>query len=199
MSINVTVSFTVPQALAVGEAIERGLSRREAEGVRLDRWAPSCTMMVGRLDDWLKEVAARGRAARPGHLEWAGVAAFKRAYGSSRAGLPHPDAVGGVPQPPALEPSWSGGDVVVSPPFAWQVRIDASGLDAAPHHRRPRCSRDRRQSDWQLAEFRRAYEPDGLTRRSSTTTAPPGKTLRQFLAANNELEALVRDVITPAP
>ena len=44
-----------------------------------------CTIMVGRLDDWLKAV---GRGATltvdPGYLEWAGVAVFKKAYRSSR-------------------------------------------------------------------------------------------------------------------
>src|SRR5579862_1854331 len=32
ISINATVSFTLPQALAVGEAVERGLKRREGQG-----------------------------------------------------------------------------------------------------------------------------------------------------------------------
>jgi transaldolase len=32
VNVNVTVCFTVPQALAAGEAIERGLNRREADG-----------------------------------------------------------------------------------------------------------------------------------------------------------------------
>jgi len=32
VSINATVSFTLPQCIAVAEAVERGLSRREAEG-----------------------------------------------------------------------------------------------------------------------------------------------------------------------
>ena len=41
ISINATVSFTVPQALAVAEAIERGLERREAEGLESRPWAPS--------------------------------------------------------------------------------------------------------------------------------------------------------------
>ena len=39
ISINATVSFTVPQALAVAEAIERGLERREAEGRVTRPWA----------------------------------------------------------------------------------------------------------------------------------------------------------------
>ena len=41
VSINATVSFTVPQAVAVAEAIERGLQRREAEGHDIARWGPS--------------------------------------------------------------------------------------------------------------------------------------------------------------
>src|SRR5689334_13983247 len=81
VSINATVSFTVPQAVAVAEAIERGLERREAEGLPVDRMGPVCTIMVGRLDDWLKAVAKRDDVTvDPGYLEWAGVAAFKRAY-----------------------------------------------------------------------------------------------------------------------
>src|SRR3954453_985451 len=40
VSINATVSFTVPQAVAVAEAIERGLERREAEGLDVDRMGP---------------------------------------------------------------------------------------------------------------------------------------------------------------
>ena len=37
ISINATVSFSVPQALAVAEAVERGLRRREDEGKDISR------------------------------------------------------------------------------------------------------------------------------------------------------------------
>ena len=56
ISINATVSFTLPQAIAVAEAVERGLKRREAEGLDITTMGPVCTIMVGRLDDWLKVV-----------------------------------------------------------------------------------------------------------------------------------------------
>src|SRR6185436_6259110 len=59
ISINATVSFSVPQALAVAEAVERGLRRRERNGEDVSRMGPVCTIMVGRLDDWLKVVADR--------------------------------------------------------------------------------------------------------------------------------------------
>jgi len=81
ISINATVCFTLPQCVAVAEAMERGLRRREAEGNDVSSMGPVCTIMVGRLDDWLKVVAARESITLdPGCLEWAGVAVFKKAY-----------------------------------------------------------------------------------------------------------------------
>ena len=81
ISINATVSFTLPQCIAVAEAVERGLKRREREGKEVSSMGPVCTIMVGRLDDWLKVVAEKGNVTiEPGYLEWAGVAVFKKAY-----------------------------------------------------------------------------------------------------------------------
>ena len=51
VSINATASFTLPQAIAAAEAVERGLKRREAEGLEISTMGPVCTIMVGRLDD----------------------------------------------------------------------------------------------------------------------------------------------------
>ena len=47
-SINATISFTVAQAVAVAEAVERGLNRRKAEGLPVDTMGPVCTLMIGR-------------------------------------------------------------------------------------------------------------------------------------------------------
>ena len=81
VSVNVTVSFSVPQAVQCGEAIERGLSRREAEGLDVATMGPVVTIMVGRLDDWLKDVYQRERLTfDPASLEWGGIAAMKKAY-----------------------------------------------------------------------------------------------------------------------
>ena len=51
ISVNATVSFTVAQALAVGEAVERGLATREAACHDTRAMAPVCTIMMGRRDD----------------------------------------------------------------------------------------------------------------------------------------------------
>src|SRR5664279_45533 len=53
VNVNCTVSFSVAQAVAAAEAVERGLRRREAEGLPVDRMGPVITIMMGRIEDWL--------------------------------------------------------------------------------------------------------------------------------------------------
>ena len=82
VSINATVSFSVAQTIAVAEAVERGLARRKAEGKSIEDMTPVCTIMVGRVDDWMRVVAERdGITGDPGATNWAGVAVMKKAYG----------------------------------------------------------------------------------------------------------------------
>jgi transaldolase len=50
ISINATVSFTLPQCIAVAETMERGFRRREREGHDVSRMGPVCTIMGGRLE-----------------------------------------------------------------------------------------------------------------------------------------------------
>src|SRR5438552_18289712 len=79
ISINATVCFTLPQCIAVAEAVERGLRRREAEGKTIESMGPVCTIMVGRLDDWMKVLLdKRDISVGTGVTEWAGVAVFKK-------------------------------------------------------------------------------------------------------------------------
>src|SRR5919202_766491 len=200
ISINATVSFTVPQALAVGEAVERGLRRREAEGHDVTGVGPVCTIMVGRLDDWMKVAADKsGVTLDPGYFEWAGVAVFKRAYQiyterGYRARL--------LSAAFRNHMHWSqfvGGGVVISPPFGWQKRPNSSGLHAVPRIDEPVAPEVLKALHQQVGEFRRAYEPDGLEVAEFDTFGATRRTLRQFLTAVADLDALVRDVLLPDP
>ena len=200
VSINATVSFTVPQALAVAEAIERGLERREAEGHDVSTMGPVCTIMVGRLDDHLKAVAKRDVVTvDPGILEWAGVAVFKRAYElfgerGFRTRL--------LSAAFRNHMHWSqlvGGDVVISPPFDWQVRLNASGIDPLPRIDEPVADAVLDTLYEKFPEFRRAYDADGMTTAEFEQFGATRRTLRQFLGACAELEGVVRDVLLPDP
>ena len=199
VNINVTVSFTVPQALATGEAIERGLKRREAEGKDVSSIGPVVTIMVGRLDDWLKEVVARdGVEIDPEHLEWAGVAAVKRAYTLFQERGLRARVLAAAYRNQLQWTELVGGDLVLSPPFAWGQKFQASGIDPTPRIDVP-VDPEIIASLEQIEDFRRAYEPDGMTPAEFDDFGATRKTLRQFLTADEELDQLVRDVITPAP
>ena len=199
VSINATVSFTVPQAVAVGDAIERALIRREAEGLDITRMGPVVTIMGGRLDDWLKKVVARDKITiDPGYLEWAGVAALKRGYEVfTERGFRSRILSAAFRN----HMQWSeliGGDLVVSPPFAWQQKFNSSDIEPV--------SRINKQVDSRILEalekipdFVRAYELDGMTIDEFADFGSCSTTLRQFLAADADLDALVRDIIVPAP
>ena len=50
-----------------------------------------------------------------------------------------------------------------------------------------------------IPEFVRAYEPDGMTPEEFDTFGATVRTLRGFLQADADLDALVRDVIMPQP
>lgn len=199
VSVNVTVSFSVPQAVATGEAIERGLRRREAEGKDVSAMGPVVTLMVGRLDDWIKIVAKReGLFLDPGHLEWAGIAAFKRA---------HQEFISRGLRARMLSAAfrnvmhWSelvGGDLVISPPFKWQKIINASDYKVEPRIDEPVAPRIMK-TLLSIPEFVRAYEPDGMTPEEFDTYGATVRTLRGFLQADADLDALVRDVIMPQP
>jgi transaldolase len=200
VSINATVSFTVPQAVAVAEAIERGLQRREAEGHDVSSMGPVCTIMVGRLDDWMKAVAKRDVVTvDPGVLEWAGVAVFKRAY---EIFLERGFRTRLLSAAFRNHMHWSqlvGGDVVISPPFEWQVRLNASGIEPLPRIDVPVDDAVLDTLYARFPDFRRAYDVDGMTAGEFQEYGATRKTLRQFLAACAELEGVVRDVLLPDP
>ena len=200
VSINATVSFTVPQAIAVAEAVERGLRRREAEGLDVSTMGPVCTIMVGRTDDWMRVSAERDQiTVDPGIMEWAGVAVFKKAYTIYQERGYRTRLLSAAFRNHMHWSQFIGGNVVISPPFGWQKRLNASGIE--PTHRLddpvdPRVVADLYDN---FPEFRKAYDEDGLATSEFTHYGATARTLRQFLAANTELEAFVRDVTLPTP
>src|ERR1700686_1042152 len=133
ISINATVCFTLPQCVAVAEAVERGLKRREKEGKEIASMGPVCTIMVGRLDDWLKVLIEKENVAiDPGYTEWAGVAVFKKTYKLFRERGYRVRLLSAAFRNHMHWSEMIGGEVVISPPYAWQKRFNASHIDVIP-------------------------------------------------------------------
>jgi transaldolase len=200
VSVNVTVSFTVPQAVAAAEAIERGMDRRAAQGLPEREFGSVVTIMGGRLDDWLKQVADRERILlQPGFMDWAGVAVLKRAYRIFRERQYRARLLAAAFRS-ALQ--WSellGGDLVISPPFDWQLRINENEFPVQSRIDVPVDEQIVASLSDRLPDFRRAYEPDGMTVEQFQDFGATRATLRQFLDADAKLDALVRDILLPIP
>jgi transaldolase len=199
VNLNVTVSFSVPQVLAIAEAIERGLVRREQAGLPVAHMAPVATMMVGRLDDWLKVVAAREQLpVDPAVLDWGGIACAKRAYGLyQERGYRTTFLVAAYRH----LGHWSeliGGDLVMTMPHEWQVKANRSGhrpvsrIDQA-------VDADVLRQLCAMREFVKAYEPHGMTVPEFDLFGPTRRTLRSFMGAWSEFCAVIRDSMVPDP
>src|ERR1700726_3692054 len=200
ISINATVCFTLPQCVAVAEAVERGLKRREREGKDISTMGPVCTIMVGRLDDWLKVLTEKENITiDPGYLEWAGVAVFKKTYQLFRARGYRIRLLSAAFRNHMHWSEFIGGDVVISPPYAWQVRFNASDVEIKPRIDNPVDPKIIAELSKKVADFRRAYTEGGISIDEFNSFAPTRRTLRQFIAACGDLNSIVRDVMLPNP
>ncbi len=200
ISINATVSFTLPQAIAIAEAMERGMKRREAEGFDVSTMGSVCTLMVGRLDDWLKVVLERRNLSiDPGYLEWAGVAVFKKAYRIYRERGYRVRLLSAAFRNHMHWSEFIGGDVVISPPYAWQRRYNASDIEVVPRIDTPVDEKIVSALLRKFPDFERAYNENGLTLEEFDTFPCTRRTLRQFIAGCAEMNSIVRDIILPNP
>jgi len=197
---NVTVVFTVAQCIAAAEAVERGLRRFEAAGGDTSRFSPVCSLMVGRLDDWVKVIVDRDDIALdPDAPNWAGIAAFKRAYRIFRERGFRTRLLAAAYRHRLHWTELVGGDVVLTMPLPWQLRFNGSGIDPEPRIDEPVRQAVIDDLLARVPDFERAYEPDGLAVDEFVGFGATARTLRSFVQGYHDLQAVVRDIVLPNP
>ncbi len=200
VNVNATVSFSVAQAVAAAEAVERGLRRREAEGLPIDDMGPVITLMMGRLEDWLRVQTERdGIVADPTVLPWSGVAVFKRAYAEFRARGLRARLLGAAIRHHLHWSELIGGDVVITMPAVWQRRFNSSSIEVRPRMDEPVAPAIVDELRTRFPDFVRAFEPDGLSPDEFDTFGPTARTLRAFTGSYHELLHQVGDALVPNP
>ncbi|HEY5488333.1 MAG TPA: transaldolase family protein [Candidatus Limnocylindrales bacterium] len=200
VSINCTVSFSVAQAVAAAEAVERGLKRREAEGLPTDDMGPVITIMVGRVEDWLKVLVDRdGIVVHPAALAYSGVAVFKRAYGIFQERGFRARLLAAAIRHHLHWSEFVGGDVIVTLPSSWQRKFNASAIEVRDRMHEPVDPLYINELLVAFPDFRRAFQPDGMTVDEFDSFAPSVRTLRAFIASYHDLLAAVTDAQLPNP
>jgi transaldolase len=196
VSINATVSFTVPQAIAVAKAVERGLTRREKEGKDISTMGPVCTLMVGRLDDALKTIADKENIiANPGIMDWAGVAAMKKAYQIYNERGYRLRLLSAAFRNHLHWSQFIGGDVVISPPYKWQQRYNGSDVPIMNYMDIPVDPKIIAELELKFKDFRRAYEENGMSIDEFDSFPATVVTLKQFCQATTDLIAKIRSLL----
>jgi transaldolase len=179
ITVTATMSFTVPQVLAVAERHRTGVQRARQAGVEPGRCF--ATIMIGRLDDYLREVAWDNRAAvSEADIRLAGLAVSRRAYTifqernyeavllvAALRGIYHMTELAGAKLIMSIHPRYQ--KMLLEPSVPCQERIQVP-LDAQAIRRLQ-----------SMPEFVRAYEPDGLRPEEFIHYGVTQRTLSQFV------------------
>jgi transaldolase len=200
VNINSTVCFTLPQTLAAGEAVEKGLKRRDAEGKDTASMSPVCTIMVGRLDDWLKIVAKKeGIEINPEYLEYAGIAVMKKAVKIFRERGYRAKLLVAAYRSDLHWTELMGGNIVHTIPYNWQVKYNDTDYEIKETTDNPVDQKIIDELYAKFEDFRRAYEPDGLAPEEFESYGATARTLRGFIGGYDKLVGIIRDLMIPNP
>ena len=200
ISVNATVSFSVAQAVAAAEAVERGIAARAAAGDPTDTMGPVITLMMGRIEDWLRVLTERdGIVVDPAALPWSGVAVFKRAYAVFRERGFRARLLGAAIRHHYHWSELIGGDVVITMPSSWQKRFNASGIEVRSRIDEPVAPAIVAELCRAFPDFVRAFEPHGLSVAEFDGFPPTVRTLRAFIASYHDLLHAVSDALLPNP
>ena len=181
ITITATVSFTVPQVLAIGERHQRGVRRATQKGIEPGRCY--AVIMIGRLDDYLRDVVLDSRAdVSENDIQSAGLAVTKRAYALSRQRGYEATLIIAALRGTYHMTGLVGAELIMSIHPKYQTVLLQPGVPRQEHvaDEVPQKSIDRLAT---LPEFVRAYEPDGMRPEDFITFGPTQKTLSQFHAA----------------
>lgn len=200
VNINATVCFNVPQSLAVAEAVERGLARREKEGKSTKDMTPVCTIMVGRMDDWLKVLAKKESIiVDPAILNWAGIACMKKAYKIYKERGYRSRLLAAAYRHHMHWSEFIGGDLILTIPYGWQVLFNQSDIEVKERMDNPVPEDILDALISHFEDFRRAYDEDGLKPEEFDSYGAGVRTLRGFIDSYHDLQALIRDFMLPNP
>jgi transaldolase len=179
ITVTATVSFTVPQVVAVAERYMKGLERAKKAGVKPGQCF--AVIMVGRIDDYLRDVAMdRNAHVLESDITQAGIAEIKRAYSifkergyeailmpAGMRGAYHTIELAGADIVFSIHPKIQ--KVLAKIEGPWEEKINVPVDEDAI----------KRLST--VSEFVRAYEPDGMKPEDFITFGVVQKTLSQFV------------------
>ena len=187
ITVTATVSFTMPQAVAIGNRHKAGAVRAKAAGIAPGRCF--AVVMVGRTDDYIRDVVHDGRyeGVLESDIIQCGTAIIKRAYDFYKENaidaVLMPAGMRGEYQPEAL----SGARMSMSINPKIQAMLPKIQKPYKTHIDEPVDSKVIGRL-MKVPEFVRAYEPYGMRPEEFITYGVVQKTLSQFVENWQKIE-----------
>jgi transaldolase len=176
-----TVSFTVPQVIAVAERHRKGVVRAAASGITPGRCF--AVIMIGRLDDYLREVAHDNRASvSESDIQQAGLAVTKRAYAIYRDHGYEAVLLVAALRGDHHMTELAGASLIMSVHPRNQAQLLEPGIPREQRIDRP-IAPDVIARLSKMPDFVRAYEPDGMSPEEFVAYGVTQRTLSQFIEA----------------
>ncbi|MBI4056623.1 MAG: transaldolase family protein, partial [Elusimicrobia bacterium] len=173
--VNATVSFTVSQAVACAEAMEKGMRARKNSPCYV-------TLMVGRLDDHLKRIREKEKiSVEPEYLDWAGIAVFKKAAQLFKQRKYKAKLLVAAYR---HQKHWSeliGEGIVQSIPYSWWTQFNQSQSMVSKTLDKPVDDKIVNSLYKNFEDFRKAYDENGMKPDEFSQYGASLHTLDQFV------------------
>ncbi|HUZ17785.1 MAG TPA: transaldolase family protein [Spirochaetia bacterium] len=179
MTVTVTVSFTVAQVWSIAQRYQKVLERNRKSGRETGRCF--AVIMIGRLDDYLREVFADNRApVSEEELRMAGLSVVKHAYR-----LYQESSLEAVLLVAAMRGNYhmtelSGGDLILSIHPSYQKSLFDASVDRTEKIDEP-IPEAALESLSRQPEFRKAYDPSAMSEKELIAFGLTQRTLSQFV------------------
>ncbi len=198
--VNTTVSFSVAQAVAAAESIERGLNTFASNGGDVSKVHPYVTIMTGRVGDYLKRIASKEgtEIESENAITLSGVYVFRKAAKIfEQRGFQSTLLAAAYRH----ELQWSqiiGKRVLQSIPYDWWRAFSKSDFvvrETINDEEDPTLLAELQEKFPDLAKF---YESNGLTVNEFQSFEATVNTLDQFIEGYENLLALIEEAMRDA-
>lgn len=199
ISVMATLCYTVDQAIAVAEAIERGLDRRIKEGKAINNMHPVCAVLLGMQEDWLSGYAQHEDIiVDPDALVWAGVAVCKKVYSIFKERGYRSRIITAYYRHHLHWSQLIGGDLIMTIPRKWQKRFVKCDIEIEDNMSKPIPDKILNELN-RLEPFRQATTQGSLDLANIEKFGPVALTLRYFIESYEVAVRHVRDIMVPDP
>jgi transaldolase len=181
ITVTATVSFTVPQVLAIGERHRAGAAKARQAGIAPGRCF--AVIMIGRQDDYLRDVALDQRTdVCEADIRRAGLAITKRAYEIYQSRGYEAVLLVAALRGPYHATELAGAELILSIHPKVQAMLLEPGVPREQRIAQP-VDADAVRRLQQLPEFVKAYEPEGMRVEDFLAYGLTQRTLAQFDSA----------------